>query len=266
MLIGVLLYGACMVVPPPSQLTAELSPAVDDTELYRLFQMCRAAWRERTEYRNTDWTLNYLADQETNTLVLIIEERHTLFVVFRGSQMRRSEIDRRFNTMIVRRKPRFGRLPPNARTHIGFSTKYLGVREQVKEAVSGSTARRIVTVGHSAGGALATLAFVDLLDLEPQRMAYAVTFGAPRVFNRAGARALKEYRQRIIRVVNGADIVPRLPSVLLGYRHVGQVIEISHDTGLRFASQHDHDIGYESALRERARAAGADAQFFAPFE
>ena len=256
---------SCVVVPAPSQQTVMLGGSVTDSELYRLFQMCRAAWRERDEFLETGWQLEYRLDEATNTLLLLIEQDSTLYVIFRGSQVRRSDLDRSYNTMIARRRPGFGGLPRDVRTHIGFTTKYLGIRQTVLREVQRSTASRIVTVGHSAGGALALLAFVDLLDVEPQRLSYTVSFGAPRVFNRAGVSFLQPQQHRIVRVVNGADIVPRLPWRLFGYRHVGRQIDIGGNGGLRLASQFDHDPGYEYSLRQRARAAGADQQFFSAF-
>ncbi|TVR30921.1 MAG: lipase family protein [Spirochaetaceae bacterium] len=256
---------SCVVVPAPSQQTVMLGGSVTDSDLYRLFQMCRAAWRQRDEFLETGWQLEYRLDEATNTLVLLIEQDSTLYVIFRGSQVRRSDLDRSYNTMIARRRPGFGGLPRDVRTHIGFTTKYLGIRQTVLREVQRSSASRIVTVGHSAGGALALLAFVDLLDVEPQRLSHTVSFGAPRVFNRAGVSFLQPQQHRIVRVVNGADIVPRLPWRLFGYRHVGRQVDIDANGGVRIASQFDHDPGYEHSLRQRARAAGADQEFFSAF-
>lgn len=243
------------------------APMVDDLQLYRLYQMCLAAWRQRDHFVQTGWRLRYVFEEETNTQLLILEEDDTLYLVFRGSDMGRSELDRRHNSMIVRRRPGFGDLPGNVRVHTGFLNKYRSIREQVLDVVSESKSSGIVTVGHSAGGALALLAFFDLLDLEPERTLYTVGFGAPRVVNRAGARLVgqSDLARRIVRVVNGADMVPRMPPAFLGYRHAGARVEISENAGLRLVSGYDHRSGYEPSLRHRAELAGAGEDFFVPY-
>ena len=218
--------------------------------------MCNASWRERTSYMESGWDLNYVFDKPTNTLALLIEEDDTLYVVFRGSQFQRSEIDRRYNARVFRRKPDVGGLPGSVRTHTGFTEKYHAIREAVMSRIVMSDARHIVTVGHSAGGALAVLAFIDLLEVEPQRLSHTVTFGMPRLVNRAGAKALEPYRDRIVRVVNGADLVTRVPAAFMGYRHVGTFVQVGSRSGLQFLSFHDHNRGYTAALRQHVVLGG----------
>jgi triacylglycerol lipase len=51
------------------------------------------------------------------------------------------------------------------------------------------------------------------------------TFGSPRVGDQNFAQAFTEkIGDRTFRVVNGNDIVPRVPPQLNGYKHVGEVI------------------------------------------
>ena len=276
------LAASCVLVPESSPLQLErrhertlASPArepqngvqPDDLQLYRLYQMCLAVWRRRDQFADTGWELRYHYQEQTNTQSLILEQNDTLYLVFRGSDVGRSEVDRRHNGMIVRRRPGFGSLRGNVRVHSGFLEKYQSVRDDLLQIAAQSEASRIVTVGHSAGGALALLAFIDLLDVEPDRTLYTVGFGAPRVLNRAGARFLERsgLEDRILRVVNGADLVTRLPPAILGYRHAGNRIEISEITGLRVASGYDHRSGYEPSLRQRAERAGAGDDFFATY-
>lgn len=281
-----LLTASCVIVPEPSPLqaaahttkpltdaavaTAETAAdaSLDDLYLYQLYQMCLAVWRRREQFAETGWELRYLFDEDTNTQALILEEDDTLYLVFRGSDVGRSEADRRHNNMIARRRPGFGDLPGNVRVHTGFLKKYRSVRDELLQIAARSEASGIVTVGHSAGGALALLAFLDLLQLEPERTLHTVGFGAPRVLNRAGARFIAQSgrEDRILRVINGADLVPRLPPAVLGYRHVGTAIEISENTGLRFASGYDHRSGYEPSLRRRAAQAGAGDEFFSVYQ
>lgn len=80
--------------------------------------------------------------------------------------------------------------------------------------------RRVWFTGHSLGGALATLAADRYA-----RTTGIYTFGAPRVGNRAFAKA---FRAPAFRIVNNNDIVSWLPPPWLGgYRHVGRQILIT---------------------------------------
>lgn len=79
--------------------------------------------------------------------------------------------------------------------------------------------------GHSLGGAVAVLAADDLFHLReslrgdsPISWFYPVspvTFGAPRTHKRSKALSPLTH----VRYVNGPDIVPRLPLILMGFEH-----------------------------------------------
>ncbi len=73
----------------------------------------------------------------------------------------------------------------------------------------------IYFVGHSFGGALATLAAAHI---QPRKLAncFLVTFGSPRVGNKAFTKLFKEVT--VYRFVNGNDVVTRLPHFKV---HVG---------------------------------------------
>lgn len=97
----------------------------------------------------------------------------------------------------------------------------------VADLVSG---REVTLIGHSLGGALATLAGVDAALSSPpdaKRMR-VVTFASPRVGNSEFAR-LAQSVGRIDRVCNVVDLVPTVPpsTRLAPYVHVGNVFRIS---------------------------------------
>ena len=82
----------------------------------------------------------------------------------------------------------------------------------------------IFVTGHSKGGAEATL-FALELKRQKFNIAGIYLFGCPRVGNRAFSNIYNEtLYEETFRVVNENDIVPRVPGVLMGYRHVGQEI------------------------------------------
>lgn len=75
--------------------------------------------------------------------------------------------------------------------------------------------------GHSLGAALALLAAQRLEDSEDLAPAISVVnIGCPRVGNRELGERIAESAS-IHRVVHASDAVPRIPPLLLGYRHVG---------------------------------------------
>lgn len=102
--------------------------------------------------------------------------------------------------------------------HDGFATRLKSIWDKIPLPPIGE----IYVVGHSLGGALATLASVRL-----KRMGYSpivFTFGSPRVGNTTFASA---YDILHYRWVNKADIVPHVPPALgirtFAYKHVGEL-------------------------------------------
>lgn len=89
------------------------------------------------------------------------------------------------------------------RVHSGFAEQAREVEKRVSEIDYD------ILIGHSLGGAIA-----QLLAVKDKKL--AVTFGAPRVGNRAFAKAVRPYH---IRVHSRGDRVSYLPPWWLGYCH-----------------------------------------------
>ncbi len=101
------------------------------------------------------------------------------------------------------------------RVHRGFQGALAGLWPELAAWLA-RLDRPVWFTGHSLGAALATLAFAL------HRRDGLVTFGSPRVGNRAFARA---FPPRAYRVVNGRDPVATLPWPLL-FKHVGELQRI----------------------------------------
>lgn len=106
-----------------------------------------------------------------------------------------------------------------------------GSRAPLADALPDIVAGRQTTfIGHSLGGALATLAGVEAARRSPLDAARirVVTFASPRVGN-SGFAALAQPIGRIDRVCNVVDLVPAVPpsTRLAPYIHVGEVFRIS---------------------------------------
>ena len=155
-------------------------------------------------------------------------------------------------------------LTMDARVHSGFMDQWVAVRNIIIERLNILTKGTQVALditGHSLGGALGTLAALDLSVLPNVRVNKVVVFGAPRVgdenFQRLYDQNLKAQTRRII---NGDDIVTRVPVV--GYRHVGNEVRVGKTSpwwirwfirrSQRWKAWYDHGISeYKVAIREK---------------
>jgi hypothetical protein len=86
---------------------------------------------------------------------------------------------------------------PGMLCHSGFYQIYSSLRDALKAAVGDD---EVIIAGHSLGGALSSIASLDL------NVVKTVTFASPRVFNPLGANELS-----LTRYFNTEDIVPELP-------------------------------------------------------
>ena len=86
------------------------------------------------------------------------------------------------------------------------------------------TNRKIVIIGHSLGGALATLFSVKLRaktqNVVENQLQEIVLFGAPAVGLKNFKKFYNELNTKTTRIINGSDIVPFTPPLL--YHHIGQ--------------------------------------------
>jgi hypothetical protein len=96
----------------------------------------------------------------------------------------------------------------------GFYSIYVDIRQEIQLALNQIDGGfdRIFIAGHSLGGALATLAIPDLIDLgiNPSNI-IAYTFASPRCCDRDLATYLKAHHDKHWRIANTEDIVPTLP-------------------------------------------------------
>jgi len=118
-------------------------------------------------------------------------------------------------------------LPHFGTVHLGFRLVYAGVRaslEQGLAAVPGNT--RITVLGHSLGGAMATLAGPDIKRNLNQENVDVCTFGGPRVGKPDFRVKFNAEIARCHRVTNQFDIVPHVPTIVTGWMHVGEEVEV----------------------------------------
>ncbi|KAJ1812958.1 hypothetical protein LPJ75_003398, partial [Coemansia sp. RSA 2598] len=112
-----------------------------------------------------------------------------------------------------------------SRVHSGFLRGYLDVRSQVMGNLRSLAEKypdyNIALVGHSLGGARATLALLDISIEMPEFLPRLglYTQGQPRVGNKDFADAINAIKVPKSREVYEYDIAPRLPFLSMGYFH-----------------------------------------------
>lgn len=112
--------------------------------------------------------------------------------------------------------------------HLGFEAVYGSIRNSVINALQGQPpATRITLVGHSLGGAIATLAAPDIAINLQRPHVDVCTVGAPRPGKQDFRSRFNERIADCHRLTNRLDIVPHLPTVATFWRHVGEEIEVA---------------------------------------
>lgn len=179
-----------------------------------------------------DWQLTKLGF-ETNdpgtglpphsACVVVAEGQGATFVTFAGSD------PLKFQDWITN----FDAMPSPQNLHTGFEKAVETVLPHIQVALGKRAApsQPVFFTGHSLGGALTILAAsrISLPPNAPEIVVY--TFGSPR---NGGEKFFDDYDPRLgnftFRLIHGTDIVPTVPPTLLGgYRHVGQAVQCQRD-------------------------------------
>ena len=146
----------------------------------------------------------------------LICERNTqgreLIVVFRGTQTARDWL----SNAVIAMEPG----PAGSTVHVGFNGIYKSMRDELGREIAAARPERVHFVGHSLGGALASLAAMDFI-AAGQVPGYLYTFGAPRVGALGSASVLNRNLPAgsVKRVYALSDPVPMLP--LFPFFHFG---------------------------------------------
>lgn len=127
------------------------------------------------------------------------EQRAMLILAFRGTETNAIE-DIRTDTKLMLQEA-----PGGGRVHPGFYRAFASVQEAIQQTLNAHGDCPLYITGHSLGGALALVASRYLQ--HPQAAA-TYTYGGPRV---GDAEFFSDYQVPVYRVVNGADVVARLP-------------------------------------------------------
>ncbi|MEB3291510.1 MAG: lipase family protein [Leptolyngbya sp.] len=221
-------------------------------EIYRDFSSLRFS-----AYPEVDPTLIESRDQGfTDTQAAVLNQPHSdrIYLIFRGTD---KSIDWMNNVQFRQQIYPYGDSHTNVRFHQGFMTAYFAVRDRLLTTLSTCTGQEIVITGHSLGGALATIAALDLQYNFGQAndLRFIVnTFGAPRVGNQAQVESYNRRVPNSQRFIYGWDVVTRVPREWQGFAHINTAIYLGSRFTWRILSRRfsDHAIAAYVAALEAA--------------
>lgn len=164
-------------------------------------------------YENKVENKELIEDKETDVQLYVSEEGEYKIIAFRGST---SLKDWTIDFQITRDSVDYLN---NTKVHKGFLKQYNAVRNKIKEFIKDGT--KIITTGHSLGGALATICALDIaINNESEECLVAcVTFGSPRCGDSEFCKLFKRYVDISHRVVYEKDPVTFMP-LPIRFKHV----------------------------------------------
>jgi triacylglycerol lipase len=134
--------------------------------------------------------------------------------------------------------------------HQGFASVYCRIRASVVAALQHQAGPLIIT-GHSLGAALATLCAADFARAGWRAIMY--TWAGPRVGLPNFADWFDAHVPEAYRIVNMWDVVPRVPSAIHGYKHVGHGVLVNGGFTTDLHHAHSLDLGYKPGLEKITR-------------
>lgn len=176
------------------------------------------------------WTCKHCSSVPALTNVTFIDNSKTHIVGFVGYQKSTRTIIYAFRCTVDYRNYfedfSFLLVPytrcKECQVHIGFYEAFKSIESKVIATATKLLAMdpeaQILSIGHSLGGAMATL---TALELQHRfiKVKELHTFGAPRIGNSQLAAFMKEKLPNTYRVIHYRDLAPHLPFEANGYRH-----------------------------------------------
>lgn len=283
-----LLWFVSILVSPLTALAVlgETSSSIDDKDIHMLAILFAAASYCKKQALQS-WNCGIRCEGESSGSILLehfslpkndvtgyVALNHaqkTIIVAYRGSESLRNWL---MNLKTWKGKTNW----PNSDGHIhsGFLKGYMEsaeiVRKHVISALIDNPDYDVLCVGHSLGGALSSLAAVDLREIisKDDTQIRLITFGAPRVGDfRWSLYIQSKLKGKIHRWVNKADVVPHLPPRVLGFVHFPQEIWInvedsiiSCDVGLGEDECCSNSLQFPSSVTDHLQYLGV---YFGPF-
>ncbi|WP_225446435.1 lipase family protein [Paenibacillus rhizovicinus] len=140
----------------------------------------------------------------------VLESDRGVILAFRGTVSPTDWI-----TDMIAQQTAFKPISKNCMTHRGFTEVYMSARDAIYKLLNQTSADKpLFVTGHSLGGALATLASLDIAVNRKPVSLINYTFGAPRVGDPSFVRSYNAAVPISFRVQNEFDVVPHLPPLV----------------------------------------------------
>jgi len=148
-------------------------------------------------------------------------QEDTLYIIFQGSHGRADWLDNfKFWHRDLRKTKPYGNIDTDIEIHTGFLEQYQLVRSLIHSVIKENpNISKIVVAGHSLGGALSSLCSVDINYNFQEKDITCITLGSPRAGNRAFVTSYNKRVPKTYRIVNGDDIVCKVPLIIMGFIH-----------------------------------------------
>jgi len=178
--------------------------------------LCDISYKEPTDINSQ---AIYISHAITDTQCYIFSNNSSLFVCFRGTScLQDVKADLDISLLDIN----FG--SSTCKVHSGFYKQYISIADVLfKHILVNLHFNELIICGHSLGGALATLATLDLIHKLPNCNIQCITFGSPRVGNIDFVNLYNEKIKKSYRIVNHKDPIQYFPLHHL-YNHVHSAI------------------------------------------
>ncbi len=216
-------------MPSPS-----ISPEYDSQLAHTMVQLANDIYQKRSEAKRRFQSVlkpkkfHFLSRKGTQCAIASNDE--AIFIVFRGTQVK--QVEDILADIEVDPQSAFG-----GKVHSGFYRAYRLIRARLLNKLRLHGNKPIVVSGHSLGGALATLAALDL-SLKRLPVTAVYTAGQPRVGDKKFRSAYYDaVDNRTFRFSHVDDVIPsipptKVPVVNFEYSHVGQKIYVVNNKTL----------------------------------
>ena len=162
-------------------------------------------------------------DQETASYIYGIEG-NTLYILFEWSNGKTDW----FNNFDFPARP-YRDMHDKWYAHRGFMRVWKVIEPNIKDVICDQTIKKIIIGGYSHGAAIALLCHEYCKFNRPDADISGYGYGCPRVVWGFLRKAVKKRFEGFTVIRNGRDIVTFVPPAILGYRHIGNLIEIGKD-------------------------------------
>jgi hypothetical protein len=219
------LSSVCCVLPVLFALPYLITkpPASEGDDITRAAEVSRLVYTRGTSqiFEEVEFVHNRETGARCGVYVEKNTESKTIYVSFAGSDSQTDWVRTNFDIEAQQYSLECKTSKGKSVVHKGFLKAWKSIEEPVWEKVANVMLRhagsgRVVVCGHSLGGAMATLASLDIFckaEETYRKTLSVITFGSPRVGNASFRDLFQTVIPRSVRVVNVYDPVPKTPII-----------------------------------------------------